>query len=206
MYRPQQILSSNTKCGVSLNLTRKNCTPTPICTSCCYGKTGPINWTYPVRKQQWVSDYLRGSDISELIKECRQKQVVRLSGTGDLLPEHMSNCYELAMACPSTQFWGMTRKTDIAREINGIGLPNLNLLVTVDASSPKESWNYQGKMCFGPRRVQDKVPDDKRIVTVFPYHFAGKVVNGMPRHKKDCRAVWHEISGCLECGRCWKWR
>jgi len=204
MYSPQHILSENKKCDVSLNLPRSNCTPTKICAFCCYGRRGPINWGYSTRKQQWFSDYLAGSDISELVRECRRYTAVRLAGTGDLLLSHLDNCFKLAKACPATQFWGMTRKTDIAREINGC-LPNLSLLVSVDASSPASTWDYRGKLCFGPRRAQDTVPVDSRIITVFPYHLGGKVVQGIPRHKKDCKAVYHEITGCSECGRCWKW-
>jgi len=154
----------------------------------------------------WLSEYLKGQDISGLIRECSGRTAVRLSGTGDIQTEHVKNILRLAKACPSTQFWGMTRKLEIAKALNK-RLPNLKLMVSVDSSSPESVWKYQGTLCWGPRFATDTVPKDKRIVTIFPYHFIGKVVQAksMPRDPRDCRAVWHEIDGCLACGRCWSW-
>jgi hypothetical protein len=206
-YHPQTILSSNTKTSVSLNLPRAgHCRPTPVCSFCCYGKSGPIAFGNSTRKQKWVSEYLKGSDISELMGECVGLKAIRLSAVGDLLPDHLGNLRRLAEGLPGTQFWGMTRKTDIASEVNGMGLPNLSLLVSVDASSPEATWNYDGALCYGPRRVQDRVPlRDKRIVTIFPYHFSGKMVGNIPKDKRDCPAVRHSVKGCYQCGRCWNW-
>jgi hypothetical protein len=156
-------------------------------------------------KQLWVTVYLAGNDISQLIKETRRWDSVRLSATGDLNVEHVSNVIKLAEACPDTMLWGMTRKLEIAWALNN-KLPNLKLMVSVDSSSPRPIWDYQGALCFGPRRTEDVVPmNDERIVTVFPLHVRGKVDEAMPTTSKDCPAVMHKISGCSECGRCWKW-
>jgi hypothetical protein len=204
-YFPTTILSSNTKTGCSINLPiAGHCTPTKNCAACCYAKSGHTALPTNKRKQVWVSQYLKGPNISQLIQETRAHTAVRLSGTGDISLDHINNLLWLAQSCPNTMLWGMTRKLDVATELNG-RLPNLKLLVSVDSSSPDSVWNYPGKLCFGPRLAGDKVPADRKIVTVFPYHFAGRVVNGIPRHKKDCKAVHHEISGCMSCGRCWKW-
>jgi hypothetical protein len=207
MYHPQKILSDNSKTHTSINLpTRGHCRPTKVCTACCYAKTGPINWSLANRKKDWVSKYLLQKDITELIRECQPYSAVRLSATGDLLKEHIPQVIRLAEACPDTQFWGMTRKTEIARAINS-RQDNLRLLVTVDAASPPATWEYQGgKMCYGPRRAGDVIPVDKRILTVFPYHFIGRVVGDVPADKRDCPAVRHTVKGCLECGRCWRWK
>lgn len=207
MYKgPQKILSDNSKCGCSINMPIKgHCCPTEHCKHDCYARTGHTAMPAPVRKQKWVSNYLKQKDISRLINECIGRSAVRLNGTGDLLKEHLPQILSLAKACPNTQFWGMTRKPEIAKALNN-KLPNLKLLVTVDSSSPQSVWNYDGKLCYGPRRPDDIVPDDPRIITVFPRHFAGRVVNGVPRHPKDCKAVWHEIPGCLHCGRCWNFK
>jgi hypothetical protein len=104
----------------------------------------------------------------------------------------------------------MTRKPELAKKLNG-RLPNLHMLVTVDATSPKSVWDtYEGRLCYGPRRAEDKIPAtqlrDKRLVTVFPYHSSGKVVGSIPEHKLDCPAVRKTKSGCLECTRCWTWK
>ena len=200
-----KILSSNKKTGVSLNLPTKNCTPTTICSHCCYGRHHYLGHGKACLNK-WIrnSDYLASTDCSELISEARAFTAVRIAGVGDIIPEHVKNLLKLAKNCPVTQFWGMTRKPKLAKQLNG-RRPNLKFLVTVDAASPRHSWNYQGALCFGPRRAQDKVPNDSRIVTIFPYHNSGKVVGKVPEHKLDCPAVRHKISGCLECGRCWNW-
>jgi len=206
-YSPGRILSDNSKCGVSINLPIKgHCRPTKVCVFCCYARTGNTARPASTRKQAWVSKYLRGPDLSGLVEECRNLQAVRLNGSGDLNPEHLPGLVCLAEQCPSTQFWGMTRKTEIANTLNHPKLPNLKILVTVDAASPMETWNYKGALCYGPRREGDQVPDDDRIITVFPRHFAGKVVGIIPLHSRDCPAVRHTVSGCLNCGRCWNWR
>jgi hypothetical protein len=202
------ILSANKKTGVSLNLPSSNCRPTSICKFCCYGRHHYLGHGRAAQAK-WArnSQYLAQTpDCHELIEEARAFSAVRISGIGDILPAHIKNLLILAKSCPMTQFWGMTRKPELAKKINGAGLPNLSMLVTVDATSPRRVWDeYQGRMCFGPRRAQDNVPEDRRLVTVFPYHNSGKIVGQVPEHPLDCPAVRHKVSGCLECGRCWKW-
>jgi hypothetical protein len=179
-YFPTTILSSNTKTGCSINLPIKgHCTPTKNCAACCYAKSGHTALPTNIRKQVWMSQYLKGPSIAQLILETKSRTAVRLSGTGDL-------------------------SLDVAAELNG-RLPNLKLLVSVDSSSPDSVWNYPGTLCYGPRLAGDVVPRDKRIITVFPYHKGGRVINGVPNHKKDCPAVRHVVDGCMSCGRCWKW-
>jgi hypothetical protein len=99
----------------------------------------------------------------------------------------------------------MTRKIEIAAAINKPQLPNLRILVTVDSSSPKKTWDYPGTLCYGPRHPNDTVPNDPRILTVFPAHYSGKTQKDMPQHPKDCPAVWHRVSGCAACTRCYTW-
>jgi hypothetical protein len=198
------ILSSNKKTGVSLNLPSSNCRPTSICKFCCYGRHHYLGHGR-VALAKWTrnSRYLaKTPDCKELISEARAFSAVRISGIGDIIPEHIPNLLILAEKCPKTQFWGMTRKPELATAINN-RLPNLGLLVTVDAASPPDTWQYQGRLCYGPRRAQDLVPDDHRIITVFPYHNSGKIVGSVPEHKLDCPAIRHKVSGCLECGQCW---
>jgi len=207
MYKgPQTILSVNRKTGCSIDLPiAHHCRPTRNCARACYAKRGPQAWPLPARKHAWLSTYLSGSDISRLIKECQNRSSVRLSGSGDLLAAHVPNLIRLADACHETRFWGMTRKTEIARAINKPALPNLRILVTVDSTSPKRTWDFPGTLCYGPRHPQDQVPSDSRILTVFPAHYSGKIQSGVPRDPRDCPAVRHDVSGCLVCGRCFSW-
>lgn len=206
MYKPYRVLSENSKCGNSLNLPiAGHCRPTKNCAACCYARRGHTALPSSKRKQTWLSKYLMGNNIDRLIEESARWHAVRISGTGDLSLEHTPSLIHLAKQLPGTMFWGMTRKLEIAREINH-KLPNLKLLVSIDSSSPTSVWNYDGALCYGPRLQDDIVPDDRRIKVVFPYHSSGRVTNGVPHHPKDCRAVWHEISGCQVCGRCWSWK
>jgi hypothetical protein len=208
MYSPSTILSENRKTGCSLNMPIKgHCRPTKNCSRTCYARSGHTALPSNLRKQNWLSEYLKGRDISQLIQECRDHTAVRLSGTGDLQTQHVPNILKLARACPATMFWGMTRKLEIAKALNG-HYPNLKIMVSVDSSSPEAVWNYQGTLCWGPRLATDKVPKAyKRIRTIFPYHRSGKIVQvkSMPQDKRDCPAVRHTKNGCLDCGRCWNW-
>ena len=204
MYAPQTILSSNSKTGCSINLPIKgHCTPTVTCAKTCYAKAGHIAFPFSRRKQQWISEYLATGNIDKLINECLSRTAVRLSGSGDLNLEHVKSVIKLAKACPDTMFWGMTRKVSIAKKLNN-KLPNLKLLLSIDRDSPKASLKYTGAMCWGPRMSDDIVPNDDRIVTVFPYHVHGNVKGNVPHHEKDCPAVWNH-KGCMVCKKCWNW-
>lgn len=205
-YFPTTILSQNSKTGCSINLPiAGHCRPTKNCARCCYARSGHTAMPSNKKKQVWVSEYLKGSDLTQLINECRGRTAVRLSGTGDLSLEHCPNIIHLAKACPATMFWGMTRKLEVAKALNK-KVPNLKIMVSVDSSSPDSIWKYNGVLCFGPRLKNDTVPkNDKRIRIIFPYHKGGRIIKGVPEDKKDCQAVYHRIPGCLSCGRCWNW-
>lgn len=205
-YRPINLLSENEKTNISFNFPIPgHCNySTPICRKCCYFNRGYMR-LHP-EKKEYVSNYFldKNNDLLQATCECRVYNAVRIAGGGETLLRHVPNLIRLAEACPNTKFYGMTRDKRVAKKINGV-LPNLSMMVSVDASSPKSVWDYDGKMCFGPRRAMDTVPNDPRILIVFPYHCGGKAVKGVPRHDKDCLAVWKEISGCMECQRCWNW-
>ena len=204
-YHPVQLLSENRKTCISINLPIKgHCTPTKQCAANCYGKSGHTVLPTNLKKQTFISNYLAKGDIDLLVYECQQYVSVRLNGVGDLNINHLPAILSLAEKCPQTIFWGMTRKIPIAKGING-KLPNLSILVTVDPTSPKSVWDYDGTLCFGPRRPEDSVPDDERIITIFPYHHIGRIVGNIPDDPRDCPAVRHRVKGCSECKRCWSW-
>jgi len=203
-YKPVTILSSNTKTVVpSLNLPRTNCNPTKLCWQRCYGKQGHMSLPCSLRKQTWVSNYLLGTDISRLIKECKAYSSVRLCGGGDFLEEHVPNVLRLAEECPDTLLWGFSRKPNIVLGLNN-KLPNLYMQLTVDYTTPLSIWSdIDCDIAYGPRMQWDDVPEDERIRVVFPYHFSGKVVKGVPHHPKDCQAVWDHSLHCVDCRRCY---
>jgi len=199
------ILSTNSKTGVSLNFPVSNCTPTKVCEATCYARRHYLIGPTCTAKWNRNSEYLSNTkDCRELIAEARMYTSIRLCGTGDLIQAHVPGLLKLAKGSPQTMIWGMTRKIKVATAVNG-RLPNLKLMVSVDASSPKNVWDYDGVLCYGPRRAEDRIPEDDRIITVFPYHSSGKVVGQVPDDPRDCPAVRHKVSGCSECGRCFTW-
>lgn len=203
-YQPQTILSSNRKTVIpSLNLTRKNCNPSKLCMKRCYARQGHMSLPVAERKNLWVSDYLKQSDISKLAAECHAVTAVRLCGGGDFLDEHVCSIIRLAEECSETQFWGFTRKPSIVLALNG-ELPNLYMQLSVDSTTPKRIWeDIKCDISYGPHMQDDEVPEDSRIRVVFPYHFRGRVINGVKPHHKDCQAVWDHSIHCYQCKRCY---
>jgi hypothetical protein len=143
-------------------------------------------------------------DVGRLIDESKTFRAIRLSGTGDLKNKHIDQILRIVQACPDTQFWGMTRKTEIASILSN-HLPNLHMMVSVDSTSPQRIWNYAGPMCWGPRMPGDNIPQDQRLKIYFPMHKAGKVLKVLSPLPLDCPGVWHTVKNCLDCSKCWSY-
>jgi hypothetical protein len=204
--RAVPILSTNRKTAVSINLPVRNCRPTRRCMAACYACEGPIAWRNSIRKALAVDVALRAGQVEGLIWECRMLQGVRLCGSGDMTLDHVPAVVKLAEACPDTTFWGFTRRREVAEGVNG-RYSNLSLIVTFDATSPdRELVGYKGSLAFGPRRPSDEVPDDPRIIVVFPEHHNGRTIPGVAAHPKDCPATrgMNRHHACQRCRRCWR--
>ncbi len=204
--RAVPILSTNRKTAVSINLPVRNCKPTRRCAAACYACEGPIAWKNSIRKALAVDAALKRGEIEGLIWECRMLQGVRLCGSGDMTLEHVPAILKLADACSDTTFWGFTRRREVAEEINGQHV-NLSVIVSFDTTSrKKELRGYKGPLAFGPRAARDKVPDDQRIMVVFPEHHAGHTIPNVPPHPKDCPATrgMDRRHACQRCRRCWR--
>ena len=204
--RAVPILSANHKTGVSLNLPVLNCRPTRRCAAACYACEGLISWRPSIRKALVVDAALRRGEIEGLIWECRRLREVRLNGSGDMTSEHVPGILKLAGACTGTIFWGFTRCREVAEAVNN-QCANLSLILTMDATSPDTKLaGFFGPLAFGPRKPRDRVPEDSRIVVVFPEHHAGRTVRGVPMHPKDCPATrgLPRKNACLHCQRCWR--
>jgi len=204
--RAVPILSTNRKTAVSINLPVRNCKPTRRCAAACYACEGPIAWKNSIRKALAVDAALRKGEIEGLIWECRMLQGVRLCGSGDMTMDHVPAILKLAEACPNTTLYGFTRRREVAEAING-KLVNISLIVTFDTTSrDKKLQGYEGPLAFGPRRPGDEVPDDPRIIVVFPEHHAGHTIPGVPEHPKDCPATrgMSRHHACQRCRRCWR--
>ena len=65
---------------------------------------------------------------------------------------------------------------------------------------------YQGPLAFGPRGPRDEVPDDPRVMVVFPEHHNGRTIPGVPAHPRDCPATrgMNRHHACQRCRRCWR--
>ncbi len=203
------MLSENSKTGASINLPLINCKPTKRCSNECYACVGPIANPNSVRKSMIVDKAIREMDLHRLIRECTQRLNVRLNGSGDLLPEHVRAILALARACIDTTFWGFTRNIEVAEALNG-KLSNLSLIVSIDATSPKGfADGFDGPLAFGPRNPGDELPDDPRIIVVFPTHHQGKPDAAIPIDGKDCPATRFKVreeklGACDRCKRCYQ--
>ncbi len=204
--RVAPLLSENLKTGTSINLPVLNCFPTTRCAAACYACVGPISWRNSLRKALALDDALKRNEVEGLIWECRRFIDVRLNGSGDLLPVHVPAVLRLAGSCPETVFWGFTRNREVSQEVNG-RLPNLSLILTFDATSKdRDLSGYEGPLAFGPRRPGDEVPEDPRLVVVFPEHHVGHTLPGIPLHSLDCPATRgaKRRNACQRCRRCWR--
>lgn len=206
-YKPNKLLSHNTKTedpSLNLPIVGHCINKTERCGSLCYALRGPISFSLSVLKAEYVSKYLLGTDLRQLIGECSKVKSVRLNGGGDLLPGHVPAVLRLARVCKETIFWGMSKNKEVLRQVNGARIKNLSLLYSIDSTTPKHEWEtYAGGMVFGPRLAGDPVPQDNRIRTVFPYHKGGKTEKNVVRHHKDCKAVYNHEIKCSNCKRCW---
>jgi hypothetical protein len=206
LARAVPILSENHKTGTSINLPVMNCRPTRRCAAACYACVGPIAWANSIRKALAVDAALRKGEIEGLIWECRRLQDVRLNGSGDMTLHHATAVLRLATACPGTIFWGFTRSRRVAETINR-QQENLSLVISFDATSRVgELDGYDGPLAFGPRRPRDPVPEDDRIIVVFPEHHVGHTIHGVPPHPRDCPATRgaERRDACQRCRRCWR--
>lgn len=206
-YKPAKLISTNTKTNdpsINLPIVGHCLNKTERCAQTCYAQVGLQAFSLAQLKAEYLSRYLLGTDLRQLIGECSRFKSIRLNGGGDLLPGHVPAIIKLARACKETVFWGMSRNKNVLKSINGARLKNLSLLYSIDATTPVKEWkDFQGGMVWGPRLASDKIPEDRRIKVIFPYHSQGKVGEDMPTHYKDCRAVINKELHCNQCRRCW---
>lgn len=206
-YKPRKLISSNTKTedpSLNLPIVGHCINQTDICKSTCYAMKGTQAFSVAQLKAEYLSRYLLGTDLRQLIGECSVVKSIRLNGGGDLLPGHVPAILKLAKVCKETVFWGMSRNLEVLKDINGAGLKNLSLLYSIDASTKKEDWEfYDGGIVFGPKLSTDIVPVDDRIRTVFPVHKGGKTEKNVVKHHKDCKSVYDHNIKCSSCKRCW---
>lgn len=201
------VLSGNKKTGASLNLPLLNCRPSKLCAETCYAMEGYVAQDMSIRHTQAVDAMLRtGLGIAQLTKECQARDDVRLCGIGDLVEDHLPQLFRLAEDCPATIFWGFTRKREIADWVRAKRLSNLTLILSWDHTHPPEHVaGYAGPLSYGPTRPGDEVPDDPRIIVVFPEHHQKDPHPDTAITSKDCPAIRYgdeKQDACQRCRRC----
>lgn len=207
-----KMLSGNKKTGAALNLPLSCCRPSARCAETCYAMEGFISSDRAIQHSLVIDRLFRiGEGMVRLIKECRKRKDVRLNGIGDFITDHLPQLFRLVEACPKTIFWGFTRKKEIAVLVNG-QYKNLSLVLSWDATHHKSHVRgYKGPLAYGPIQPGEKVPNDKRIIVVFPEHHQKHPHVDILEHKKDCPATRIPIGreylkegACQRCQRCMK--
>lgn len=210
MKKYTKLLSGNKKTGVAINLPLLGCRPSPRCAEVCYAMEGFVAAPHVMSATLRMDQILRtGEHLDKLIKECRKEKDVRLLGIGDFIPEHILNVLLIAQKCPDTIFWGFTRKRENAETLNKV-YDNLSIVLSWDVThAPSHVDGYKGPLSYGPIQASEEVPDDPRIIVVFPEHHQSHPDPKIEKHQKDYPATrippfreGLKTQACQRCGRC----
>ncbi len=194
-HHAPRLLSTNKKTGAAINLPLMCCRPSARCAETCYAMEGFVSAPNVIKATLRMNHTLTtGSGLDQLIRECRLVPFIRLNGIGDLNEAHIANVIILA------------RKREIAEALNG-KLKNLSIVLSWDVThSTAHVEGYEGPLAFGPIQAGDEVPDDDRIIVVFPEHHQHGPADDITPHQKDCplQTRNHEAKAgaCEACGRC----
>ena len=211
--RRSRLLSGSKKTGAAINLPLRNCSPSKRCAETCYAMEGFVAAPHVIKATMRMDHILlTGEHLDKLAAECRKEPDVCLLGIGDFHMTHVPQVVQLAKACPDTVFWGFTRKRAITEALNH-ELPNLSIVLSWDATHHAHSHvgGYEGPLSYGPIQAGEEVPDDPRIIVVFPEHHQSHPDPKIKLHPKDCPATriptFQErlkYDACRRCGRCLK--
>lgn len=209
--RHTKLLSGNKKTGVAINLPLRNCSPSKRCAETCYAMEGFVAAPHVIKATLRMNHVLlTGEHLDKLVAECKKEPDVRLLGIGDFHIAHLHQVVQLAKACPETVFWGFTRKRSIAEALNH-ELQNLSIVLSWDCTHHAHSHvaGYEGPLAYGPIQAGEEVPNDERIIVVFPEHHQSHPDRKIQPHEKDCPATripafreGLKHGACQRCGRC----
>ena len=195
------VLSSNSKCSVSLDLPILNCIPTRACAEVCYASQGRQIFRKSLIKSLAISRMIAAEPshvASKMVDEAAGRSI-RIAGTGEILPEHKTLLDYVEDFAGS--WWGFTKRVDTHRV-----LPTL--MFSIDATTPKTIMQYVRDEVPVHRRAYLRRPEDPppplEVAVTFPTH--GPWTNYAQQiepHQTDCPAVRKEVVGCWQCQRCY---
>lgn len=195
------VLSSNSKCSVSLNLPIQNCLPTAACASVCYASQGFQYLRKSIVKSLAVERLiaLDSEHVARKMVDESAGRNIRLAGSGEVLPSHkglLSAVRELG-----GEYWGFTRRIDTHQTFP-------ELMFSIDATTPRRVMDYVRDEVPVNRRAYLRRPTDSRspieVAVMFPVH--GHLTNYTmvtPLDETDCPVDRKEIEGCWGCRRCY---
>lgn len=195
------ILSTNTKCSVSLDLPLANCQPTSVCSEVCYAAQGRQCYRRSIVKSIAVNRLidLDPEHVARKMVDEAAGRTIRLAGSGEILPKHKT-----LVSCVTrfgSDWWGITRRVD-----THCAMPSL--MFSLDASTPEDVQQYVREEVPVTRRTYLRRPQDPpcslHVAVTFPVH--GPRTNyaeNVPRHPTDCQVDRNELNGCWSCKRCY---
>ena len=195
------VLSQNSKCGISLDLPVSYCKPTRACAEVCYSCQGTQNFRRSVLKSLAIAQMINADPerVARKIIDESQGRVVRIAGSGEILPEHKT-LLELIEKFGGS-WWGFTKRIDTHRV-----LPDL--MFSIDATTCQSVMAYVRKHVPIHRRAYLMRPGDNppslEVAVTFPVH--GSVtpyVKNTQVLETDCPAVRKKVGGCWDCRRCY---
>ena len=143
-------LSMNHVVGVSLNVAIVgSCTPTRQCRESCYALRGMIAWTNAVRVQarnllrlqqlEHASIDVVRDEAAWVAGEVRRRgfDVLRVNGSGDLVPGTVRLVNELSRRHRWLQLWIATRKPALAARI--VRRQNVAVMLSADRTTPRDT-------------------------------------------------------------------
>ena len=194
------VLSSNSKCSISLDLPIHNCLPTKVCAAVCYASQGTQFFRKSIIKALAVNRMIAEDPehvARKMVDEAAGRSI-RIAGSGEILPEHRTLVDQIKKYGGS--WWGFTRRVDTHRAIP-------ELMFSIDATTTDLVMEYvqeevPTRRLAYLRRPRDPPPSLEVAVT-FPVHGAWtNYTDEVPFHDTDCPAVRGKVK-CWECQRCY---
>ena len=195
------VLSSNSKCSVSLDLPIHNCIPTAVCAQVCYASQGTQLFKRSVIKSLAVQRMIDADPerVARKMVDEGEGRYIRIAGSGEILPSHKTLLdYVTGL---NGKWWGFTRRIDTHRV-----LPQL--MFSLDASTTADTLEYVLAEVPIHRRAYLRRPEDAEspisVAVTFPVH--GSVTSYahlVPAHATDCPFDRGDVSGCWRCERCY---
>ena len=210
-------LFRNHMTGLAMGFAYYDCRPTGFCRERCYGLalSGIFDY-HMLRLAVLTSESLKRRDpryLRPLHRTLGSLSHLKVGHWGDAVPEQLPALMDLVLHHPRVVFWWYTRKEEIARLGNELGLPNLRVYLSLDPTSPippRERYPHGFTYLFSasvPHPREKEILGDSRLVALFGLKRWGRMETHMD-HPKMCpesllkRGDKGELI-CLRCqGRC----